>query len=108
MADYEWRWYPGFDVTAKTKKEALKDARSVWRGSHYGRTPGMKAEKLGAGRYRVFARIKQKNPSRARSVSRNPRAGVKLPRTGHTGFLKAKAVDVITRGGRVVEVRVKR
>ena len=39
----------------------------------------------------------------------NPRhTGVKLPRTGHTGFLKASAVDVITRGGRVVEVKVKR
>lgn len=39
----------------------------------------------------------------------NPRrASVKLPRTGHTGFLKASAVDVITRGGRVVEVKVKR
>jgi hypothetical protein len=41
-------------------------------------------------------------------AKKNPRAGVKLARTGHTGFLKAKAVDVITRGGRVVEVRVKR
>ena len=39
---------------------------------------------------------------------KNPRAGVKLPRSGHTGFIKAKAVDVITRGGRVVEVKVKR
>ena len=40
---------------------------------------------------------------------KNPRrASVKLARTGHTGFLKASAVDVITRGGRVVEVKVKR
>ena len=39
---------------------------------------------------------------------KDPRAGVKLPRTGHTGFLKAKAVDVITRNGKVVEVKVKR
>lgn len=38
----------------------------------------------------------------------NPRGSVKLPRTGHTGFLTAKAVDVITREGRVVEVKVKR
>lgn len=45
---------------------------------------------------------------RAKSRKTHGNPGAKLSRTGHTGFLKAKAVDVITRGGRVVEVRVKR
>ncbi len=48
------------------------------------------------------------NPPRMRGKRSNPRGSVRLPRTGHTGFLKARAVDVITRGGRVVEVKVKR
>lgn len=64
---------------------------------------------LSKNRHVVFADLPP-DPQRSPSAWRgNPRhAGVKLPRSGHTGFLKAKAVDVITRGGRVVEVRVKR
>lgn len=80
-------------VTAKTKAAAVRKAREKW-----GRSSDLSDADLRG----ITVRS---NPA---GRSNNPRAGVKLPRTGHTGFLKAKAVDVITRGGRVVEVRVKR
>ena len=43
-----------------------------------------------------------------RKLRSNPtRAALKLPRAGRTR-LRAKQVDVITRGGKIVEVKVKR
>ena len=87
--------------------------------------PSYKAYKAGltttaqdiAGNERAFQRAEElraqqkrfdeeNEKDRQRSKKSNP--GVKLARTGHTGFLKARAVDVITRNGKVVEVRVKR
>ena len=108
MANYMWRWYDGYDFSAQTKASALKQAREAWKASHYGRTPAMQAEKIGGERYRVYVRIKQKETENPAILRKNPRAGVKLPRTGHTGFLRAKAVDVVTRNGKVIEVKVKR
>lgn len=63
--------------------------------------PSKRKKKMASGSKKLAAWVRSEILGK-----KNP--GVKLARTGHTGFLKARAVDVITRGGKVVEVRVKR